>query len=176
LLVADFLLLVLAAGITSNQKQTSNMTNDELKVKLSELLPSAAYEVGGQWLNINIDHKDWLYFANSLRNHPELNFDYLFCLTCIDWKTHLTMVYHLESTQYRHPVVIKSKLDRAQAQIASVSHIWRTAEFYEREVYELFGVDFLNHPDLRLLILPEGWEGRNPLRKDFEDPINMIKL
>ena len=176
MLVADFLLLVLAAGITSNQKQTSNMTNDELKVKLSELLPSVAYEEGGQWLNINIDHKDWLYFANSLRNHPELNFDYLFCLTCIDWKTHLTMVYHLESTQYRHPVVIKSKLDRAQAQIASVSHIWRTAEFYEREVYELFGVDFLNHPDLRLLILPEGWEGRNPLRKDFEDPINMIKL
>lgn len=157
------------------------MTNEELKVKLSELLPSAAYEEVGQpiatgWLNINVDHKDWLYFANSLRNHPELNFDYLFCLTCIDWKTHLTMVYHLESTQYRHIVVIKSKLDRAQAKIESVSHIWRTAEFHEREVYELFGVHFLNHPDLRLLILPEGWEGRNPLRKDFEDPVNMIKL
>jgi NADH-quinone oxidoreductase subunit C len=157
------------------------MTNEELKVKLSELLPSAAHEEGGQptaigWLNINIDHKDWLYFANSLRNHPELNFDYLFCLTCVDWKTHLTMVYHLESTQYRHTIVIKSKLDRVQPQIESVSHIWRTAEFHEREVYELFGVKFLNHPDLRLLILPEGWEGKNPLRKDFEDPVNMIKL
>ncbi|HAN65566.1 MAG TPA: NADH-quinone oxidoreductase chain 5, partial [Chitinophagaceae bacterium] len=51
-----------------------------------------------------------------------------------------------------------------------------TAEFHEREVYEMFGVNFLNHPDLRLLILPDGWEGKNPLRKDFEDPINMIRL
>ena len=152
------------------------MTNEELKVKSSELLPSATYEEGGQWLNVNIDHKDWLYFANSLRNHAELNFDYLFCLTCVDWKTHLTMVYHLDSTQYRHTAVIKSKLDRTQPHIESVSHIWRTADFHEREVYELFGVNFLNHPDLRLLILPDGWEGKNPLRKDFEDPVNMIKL
>ena len=152
------------------------MTNEELKVKSSELLPSATYEEGGQWLNVNIDHKDWLYLANSLRNHAELNFDYLFCLTCVDWKTHLTMVYHLESTHYRHTAVIKSKLDRTQPQIESVSHIWRTADFHEREVYELFGVNFLNHPDLRLLILPDGWEGKNPLRKDFEDPVNMIKL
>jgi len=152
------------------------VTNEELKVKSSELLPSATYEEGGQWLNVNIDHKDWLYFANSLRNHAELNFDYLFCLTCVDWKTHLTMVYHLDSTQYRHTAVIKSKLDRTQPHIESVSHIWRTADFHEREVYELFGVNFLNHPDLRLLILPDGWEGKNPLRKDFEDPVNMIKL
>ena len=157
------------------------MTNEELKEKLSELLPSATYEESGQptavgWLNVNIDHKDWLYFANSLRNHAKLNFDYLFCLTCVDWKTHLTMVYHLESTQYRHTIVVRSKLDRALPQIESVAHIWRTADFHEREVYELFGVNFLNHPDLRLLILPDGWEGRNPLRKDFEDPVNMIKL
>ena len=157
------------------------MTNEELKQKLSELLPSATYEESGQptavgWLNVNIDHKDWLYFANSLRNHAKLNFDYLFCLTCVDWKTHLTMVYHLESTQYRHTIVVRSKLDRTLPQIESVSRIWRTADFHEREVYELFGVNFLNHPDLRLLILPDGWEGRNPLRKDFEDPVNMIKL
>jgi len=152
------------------------MTNDELKIILSELLPAASFEEGGQWLSISADHRDWLYFANSLRNHPELNFDYLFCLTCVDWKTHLTMVYHLESTQYRHTIVAKSKLDRNQPTIESVSGIWRTAEFHEREVYELFGVKFLNHPDLRLLLLPDGWEGKSPLRKDFEDPVNMIKL
>ena len=155
---------------------TRNMTNEELKVKLSELLSSTTYEEGSGWLNVNIDHKDWLYFANSLRNHAALNFDYLFCLTCVDWKTHLTMVYHLESTQYRHTIVVRSKLDRTLPKIESVSHIWRTADFHEREVYELFGVDFLNHPDLRLLILPDGWEGKNPLRKDFEDPVNMIRL
>jgi NADH-quinone oxidoreductase subunit C len=152
------------------------MTNDELKIKLFELLPAVTFEEGGQWMNVNVESKEWLAFAKQLRYSPELNFDYLFCLTCVDWKTHLTMIYHLESTQYRRIIVVKSKLDRNNPKIETVSQIWRTAEFHEREVYELFGVNFLNHPDLRLLILPEGWEGKNPLRKDFEDPVNMIKL
>lgn len=152
------------------------MTNEELKIKLSELSPAITFDEGGQWLNVNVDPNDWRGVASSLRNQPVLRFDYLFCLTCIDWKTHLTMVYHFESTQYRHAIVIKSKLDRNKPEIETVSDIWKTALFHEREVYELFGVNFLHHPDLRLLILPEGWEGKNPLRKDFEDPVNMIKL
>jgi NADH:ubiquinone oxidoreductase subunit C len=152
------------------------MTIEELKPKLTELLPTATFEEGGEWLNLNVETKDLLTFAKQIRNEESLFFDYLFCLTCIDWKTHLTMVYHLSSTQYRHNIVVKSKLDRANPEIETVSHIWRTAEFHEREVYEMFGVNFLNHPDLRLLILPDGWEGKNPMRKDFEDPINMIRL
>ena len=151
------------------------MTNEELKIKLSGLSPAASFE-DGQWLNINIESKDWLPFAQQLKTNTELQFDYLFCLTCIDWKTHLTMVYHLESTKYRHIIVVKAKLDRSKAEIESVARIWRTADFHEREVFELFGVNFLHHPDLRLLILPDGWEGKSPLRKDFEDPVNMIKL
>ena len=152
------------------------MNNEELKTRITELLPAAAFDETGEWLNINIEPGDWLSFAGKLRNDDSLCFDYLFCLTCIDWKTHLTMVYHLSSTKYRHNMVIKSKLDAVKPEIESVSHIWKTAEFHEREVYEMFGVNFLNHPDLRLLILPDGWEGKNPMRKDFEDPINMIKL
>ncbi len=152
------------------------MSNEELKAKITELLPIATFEEGGEWLNINIESKDWLSLAMQLRKDESLFFNYLFCLTCIDWKTHLTMVYHLSSTKYRHNIVIKSKLDRNNPEIETVSHIWRTADFHEREVYEMFGVNFLNHPDLRLLILPDGWEGKNPMRKDFEDPINMIKL
>jgi NADH:ubiquinone oxidoreductase subunit C len=152
------------------------MTTEELKIKITELLPSVSFEEGGDWLTVNADVKDWLSFAQQLRNDDDLYFDYLFCLTCIDWKTNLTMVYHLSSTRFRHNIVVKSKLDRNNPEIETVSYIWRTAELHEREVYEMFGVNFLNHPDLRLLILPEGWEGRNPLRKDFEDPINMIKL
>ena len=152
------------------------MLNEELKIKISELLPSATFEEGGEWLNINVDPKDWLSFAQQLRNDASLFFDYLFCLTCIDWKTHLTMVYHLSSTKYRHNIVVKSKLDRNKPEIETICKIWLTAEFHEREVYEMFGVNFLNHPDLRLLILPDGWEGKNPMLKDFEDPINMIKL
>jgi len=152
------------------------MRNEELKIKITELLPMASFEEGGEWLNINLDANDWLPFARQMRNNEALFFDYLFCLTCIDWKAHLTMVYHLSSTKYRHTVVVKIKLDRAKPEIETVSRIWKTAEFHEREVYEMFGVNFLNHPDLRLLILPDGWEGKNPMLKDFEDPINMIRL
>lgn len=152
------------------------MLNEELKAKITELTPGASFEEGGEWLNLNVEANDWLSLATQLRNDPSLQFDYLFCLTCIDWKTHLTMVYHLSSTKYRHNIVIKSKLDRNIPEIETVSLIWKTANFHEREVYEMFGVKFLNHPDLRLLILPDGWEGKNPMRKDFEDPVNMIKL
>jgi NADH:ubiquinone oxidoreductase subunit C len=152
------------------------MSDEELKIKITELLPSATFEEGGDFLNINVEANDWLPFAKQLRNEEALFFDYLFCLTCIDWMTHLTMVYHLTSTKFRHNIVVKIKLERTNPEIESVSKIWRTADFHEREVYEMFGVNFLNHPDLRLLILPDGWEGKNPMRKDFEDPINMIKL
>ena len=152
------------------------MLKEELRSKITELLPTATFDESGEWLNINIEPHDWLTFAQQLRTDESLFFDYLFCLTCIDWKTHLTMVYHLSSTKFRHNIVVKSKIDRSNPGIETVSHIWRTAEFHEREVYEMFGVNFLNHPDLRLLILPDGWEGKNPLRKDFEDPVNMIKL
>lgn len=152
------------------------MGNEELKTKITELLPSAGFDEAGEWLNIIVDPKDWLSFASRLRNDDQLNFDFLFCLTCIDFKTNLTMVYHLTSTKFRHNIVIRSVLNIENPQIETVSHIWKTAEFHEREVYEMFGVNFLNHPDLRLLILPDGWEGRNPMRKDFEDPVNMIKL
>ena len=157
------------------------MTREELQTKICELAPEVKFEEGGHpiaigWLNLSIEPKDLLPFVQLLRNSKELNFDYLFCLTCVDWLTHLCMVYHLSSTKHRLALVVKSKLDRTNPEIETVSHIWRTAEFHEREVYEMYGVNFLNHPDLRLLILPDGWEGKNPMRKDFEDPVNMIKL
>lgn len=152
------------------------MTNEELKTKITSLIADATLEDAGEWLGININSNEWLAFAELLRNYESLFFDYLFCITCVDWKTHLTMVYHITSTKYRHTLVVRSKLDRNNPEIASVSSIWKTAEFHEREVYEMFGVNFLNHPDLRLLILPDGWEGKKPMLKDFEDPVNMIKL
>ncbi len=151
------------------------MNVEELKIKIEEIFPTATFDESGQWLTINIEPTEWLYLANYLRHNDSLQFDFLFCLTCIDWKTHLTMVYHFTSTIYRHNIVVKAKLN-ADVSIESVTGIWKTANFHEREVYELFGVQFLNHPDLRLLILPDGWEGKNPLRKDFEDEVNMIKL
>ena len=151
------------------------MTNEELKIKLTELLPAVAFEEGGEWLNAAVTPADWKSFAQKLRSTAGLDFDFLFCVTCVDWKTHLTMVYHFTSTIHRHSVVIKIKLDRANPEIETVCDTWRTAEFHEREQYEMFGVKFLNHPDLRRLILEDDFKGF-PLRKDFEDPINMIKL
>lgn len=150
------------------------MTNEEIKEFITSILPAATYEEGGEWLNINVDPQEWKRLAKWLRSAP-FDLDYLFCLTCVDWKTHLSMVYHLTSTTHRHTVVVKAKLDRTEPRIDTVSDTWRTAEFHEREVFELFGVQFTKHPDLRKLILTDDFEGF-PLRKDFEDPVNMIKL
>jgi len=152
------------------------MEPEEFKQAVSALLPAAVPEEGTEWLTLQVDNNDWLSFARALRTNDRLQMNYLFNLTCVDWKTHLSMIYHLSSTLHRQSLCIKVKLDAANPAVESVCGIWRTAEFQEREVYEMFGVNFLNHPDLRLLILPDGWEGRNPLRKDFDDPINMIRL
>jgi NADH-quinone oxidoreductase subunit C len=151
------------------------MTNEELKAHITELVPSAAFEEGGEWPNVHVTPEEFRSFMKQLRSNAALNMDYLFCLTCIDWKTHFTMVYHLSSTTHRHTIVVKVKLDRENPEIETVCDIWRTAELHEREVYDLFGVRFKNHPDLRRLMLTDDWVGY-PLRKDYEDPVNMIKL
>ena len=151
------------------------MSHEELKSELIALHPSLTFEEGGEWLNMFIEPGSLTSFAEQIRHADNLFFDYLFCLTCVDWKTHLTMVYHFSSTRHRHTIVLKSKLDRNNPEIETVCRIWKTAEFHEREVFELFGVKFLHHPDLRNLILPDEWNGF-PLRKDYEDPVNMIKL
>ena len=151
------------------------MTNEEIISALTEAVPGIEADASTEWLTVTLPSDQWPSLARTLREREDMWFDYLFCLTCIDWKTHLTMVYHLTSTRHRHHLVVKSKLDRENASIGTVCDIWRTAEFHEREVAELFGVDFPGHPDLRKLILPDDWVGY-PLRKDYDDPVNMIKL
>lgn len=150
------------------------MTNEEIKEFIRGIQPSSTFDETGEWLNIVIEPAEWQQLATLLES-TSFNFNYLFCITCIDWKTHLTMVYHLSSTTHRQTIVIKAKLDRTNPQIDTVSHIWKTANFHEREVYDLFGVVFNGHPDLRRLILTDDFEGY-PLRKDYDDPVNMIKL
>jgi NADH-quinone oxidoreductase subunit C len=150
------------------------MTNEEIKEFISRVEPNATFDESGEWLNILLAPTFLKNMATQLRNAP-FNFDYLFCLTCIDWKTDLTMVYHLSSTEHRHTIVLKAKTERTNPEIDTVSDIWKGADFFEREVYDLFGVKFINHPDLRRLIMPDDWEGW-PLRKDYVDEVNMIKL
>jgi NADH-quinone oxidoreductase subunit C len=153
------------------------MTNEEIKAYISSIAPEASFDETGEWLNMLIQSNDIKSLAIALRGQP-MQMDFLFNLTCVDWKTHLTMVYHFTSTKDRSVnLVVKANLDRNNPAIETLSNIWRTAEMLEREVFEMFGVQFLNHPDLRRLILEETTpNGYWPLRKDFEDPINMIKL
>ena len=148
------------------------MNNDEVTNFIGLVLPETQFDETGEFLQADIPAPAFKSLFNSLRLQ---GFDYLFCLTCVDWKTHLTMVYFLSSTSDRNSIQVKVKLDRTNPEIETVCDIWRTAEFQEREVFELFGVKFLNHPDLRKLILTDDFNGY-PLRKDFEDPVNMIKL
>jgi NADH-quinone oxidoreductase subunit C len=151
------------------------MSNEELKGNISELLPTATYDESSEFLNVIIASDELLPFMKSLHSKSEFHFDYLFCLTCVDWKDHFMMVYHLLSRTHNHSIVVKAKItDINNPQIESVNSIWKTAELNEDEVYDLFGVKFLNHPNLRRLFLEEDWNGY-PLRKNYTDE-NMIKL
>jgi NADH-quinone oxidoreductase subunit C len=127
---------------------------------------------------------DWL------RTHSPVRFDSLQCITAVDWfepdakkaakvswQPHTELVYHLWSTGNRVSLVLKAKLPRWRddapgrlPELPSVSGVWRGANWHEREVYDLSGVWFTGHPDLRRILCPEDWEG-HPLRKDYEQPL-----
>jgi NADH-quinone oxidoreductase subunit C len=131
-------------------------------------------EEGSQFLNIIVKPEQLYQLMTKLKTDSETNFDYLFCLSGVDWGTDLGVVYHLESTTHRHTIVVKvNTKDRENPNLDTVCDIWRTAEFHEREVFDFFGIIFNNHPNLKRLFLTDEWEGF-PLRKDYVDDINMV--
>lgn len=131
-------------------------------------------EEGSEFLNVFVQPEQLYTLMSKLKNNKQTQFDYLFCVTGMDWEPELGVVYHLESTVHRHIIVVKVKTsDRENPNFDSVWDIWRTAEFHEREVFDFFGIKFNNHPNLKRLFLTENWEGF-PLRKDYEDEANMI--
>jgi len=131
-------------------------------------------EEESQFLNISVQPADLHQLMSQLKSNSETNFDYLFCLSGVDWGKELGVVYHLESTTHRHIIVVKVKTeDRDKPVFDSVFDIWKTAEFHECEVFDFFGIKFNNHPNLKRLFLTEDWDGF-PLRKDYVDDINMI--
>ncbi len=98
-------------------------------------------------------------------------FDCLSCLTGIDNGSEsntMEVVYNLYSIPYDQHFVLKVKTDRAQPEVESVSDIWKTADWHERETYDMLGISFKNHPDLRRILMPDDWEGY-PLRKDYQE-------
>ena len=106
--------------------------------------------------------------GRHLKEDPELQFNYLMCLSGVDYGPGkpLGVVYHCQSITLLHKIVLKVELPRESPSVPSVALIWRTADWHEREVYDLFGIQFEGHPDLRRIFLPDDWEGY-PLRKDY---------
>jgi NADH:ubiquinone oxidoreductase subunit C len=105
----------------------------------------------------------------QLRDAPETKFNFLFCETAVDRNPELEMVYHLSSTYYHHDMMVKVVLeDRENPVIESVYSLWEAADLYEDEIYDMFGIRFTNHPNLRRIFLTEEWVGY-PLRKDYQD-------
>jgi NADH-quinone oxidoreductase subunit C len=82
----------------------------------------------------------------------------------------LSVYYHLYSIKHNHKVTLKVYTERENPEIETVSFVWRTADWHEREAYDMLGIKFLHHPDLRRILLPDDWEGGAPLRKDFKVP------
>ena len=103
-----------------------------------------------------------------LRDRAELKFEVLSDLTCVDLpkENKLEAVYHLYSYTHRHQIVLKVALPREEPRVATVEGVWKAANWFEREVFDLFGVVFPGHSDLRRIMLPEDWVG-HPLRKDY---------
>ena len=157
-----------------------NSAPEEVSEKNEE--PSKSYnpsllefsEEGSQFLNIVVQPEQFRSLMSQLKSDEQTHFDYLFCLSGVDWGEEMGVVYHLESTKHRHIIVVKVKTgDRENPNLDSVCDIWATAEFHEREVFDFFGIKFNDHPNLKRLFLTEDWVGY-PLRKDYEDEVNMI--
>ncbi len=151
------------------------MDNEALKEFILQRVPEAEVSLGPQYLQAVVPAGKAHVLLADLKSNPQTAFDFLFCLTGVDWPQHMEVVYHLKSTSYNHQLVIKGKISsRENPEIDTVSDIWRTAEFHEREAFDLFGITFRNHPDLRRLLLTDDWVGY-PLRKDYVDKVNMIE-
>jgi NADH-quinone oxidoreductase subunit C len=104
------------------------------------------------------------------RGEAGLDFDYCEDVTGIDWPARnlIEVVYHLFSLQHRHQIVLKVQADRSQPSVPSVQGVWKAVNWLEREVYDMLGVNFAGHPDLRRILLPDDWVG-HPLRKDYQE-------
>ncbi|HVO33494.1 MAG TPA: NADH-quinone oxidoreductase subunit C [Elusimicrobiota bacterium] len=126
-----------------------------------------AGQVRGPELQISVSAAQWLGVARHLKDDPQLYFDSLCFLTSVDWKTHFEIVCFLRSTLHGHLLAVKIRLDNKSAPEApSVASIWPAANWQEREEFDLMGIVFTGHPELRRLLLPENWSG-HPLRKDY---------
>lgn len=168
---------------------------DALREQFGEQITDVNLEAIDPWIGVSPD--GLVAVCEFLKSHEELQFDMLNCITAVDyfhtdekkakkadWEPHCEVVYHLSSTkvnpvtELKHWLVLKVNLPRWKddiegqlPEVPSVAHIWRTADWHEREVFDLSGIEFTGHPDLRRILCPEDWVGY-PLRKDYEMPLD----
>ena len=159
-----------------------------LSQRFGDLIPGSNLEAIDPW--IEVAPHGLVDVGRYLRDEPDLRFNLLNCITVVDyfepdpkkaakteWSPHLEVVYHLWSLPNKTSLVLKVMLPRWRddvpgdlPEIPSVSGLWSTADWHEREVYDLSGVRFVGHPSLRRILCPEDWVG-HPLRKDYEMPL-----
>lgn len=151
------------------------MEKQQLIEFIQQNFPSAEVKEGKQYAETTVDSKEIFGLMKILKESEKTAFDYLFCESCVDFGTYFMIVYHLDSTKFRHQIVVKAKInDRENPVIDSVHSLWKGCDYHEREIFDLFGVHFNNHPDLRKIFLDADWVGF-PLRKDYKDEVNIVE-
>lgn len=150
------------------------MTSEELYLHLTAQFPENQIAKGVQYIEMTVAAQDLVHVTQQLKETESLLFDYLFCLTGVDYADCMGVIYHLESTTHGHAMVLKVKTaNRTEPVLDTVSKVWHTAKYHEREVYDLLGITFNEHIDLRRLFLEDGWGF--PLRKDYINEERIIK-
>ena len=140
----------------------------ERLAKLVEIFPKTTFDAEAEEPALIVTAADFPAVLRALKEKE--GFDRLGNLTAVDWKDHIEMVYHLYNMEENVKLEVKAALDSAAPVIESATSLYPGAEFEEREVYDLMGVEFLGHPDLRRILMPDDYPA-HPLRKDFVAPV-----
>lgn len=144
---------------------TKPLLGQEVAKQISEHIPGSVVEFSEAAVIVSAE--SLFPVAQFLKITPGLEFDYLTGITSVDYLDYLEVVYHLTSIEHNHSLVLKTRCyDRENPSVPSVVSLWRGADFQEREVYDLMGIIFSDHPNLKRLFLWEGFEGY-PLRRDY---------
>lgn len=151
------------------------MSREEMKNYLATTFPQCTVEETFDFPLLWVPKESIVSVLEHLKSNDATKFDFLMCETAVDRKSYFEVVYHLHSYSLKHDLELKVKLeDRDNAEVDSAISLWAGAEFFENEIFDLFGIRFNGHPNLRRFILGDEWPG-HPLRKDYTDE-NMISL
>ena len=139
------------------------MLDKSLIDSIKAISDSISFDEESQIFNI-VKVDDWLEISTKVK---ELGFDYLMCITSIDLEDgNLSLAYNLNSTEAQESLEFNLMFN-AETEVPSVESLWKTADWHEREAYDMMGIKFSGHPDMKRILLPHDWEG-HPLKKDYE--------